>query len=68
MNVSLHHSLGQTATGISLHVNSAKTEFVCFNQDGPISLNGKPLKLVDQFVYLCSNIFSTERDVNISID
>ena len=28
-------------------------------------LNGKPLKLVDHFIYLGSNISSTENDVNI---
>ena len=34
-----------------------------------ISLNNKPLKLVDQFIYLGSNITSTESDVfNICID
>ena len=31
------------------------------------SLNGKPMKLVDLFIYLRSNISSTERDVNIHI-
>ena len=36
-----------------------------FNQDATIStLNGKPLKLVDQFTYLGSNISSTEREVD----
>ena len=41
---------------------------MCFNQDGVIfSLNGKPLKLVDQFIYFDSNISSTESDVNICI-
>ena len=39
-----------------------------FNQDGAILLNGKPLKLVDQFIYLGSNILSTENNVNICID
>ena len=32
-----------------------------FKQDGAIStLNDNPLKLVDHFTYLCSNISSTE--------
>ena len=31
------------------------------------SLNGKPLKLVDPFIYLGSNISSTESNVNIRI-
>ncbi len=36
-----------------------------FNQYGTIfSSNCKPLKLVDQFLYLGSNITSVERDVN----
>ena len=45
---------------------SDETEFMCFNQDDGISpLNGKPLKLVDQFIYLRRNISSTESDDNI---
>ena len=37
-----------------------------FKQKGAIFiLNRKPLKLVDQFTYLDSNISSTESDVNI---
>ena len=37
-----------------------------FKQDEAISiLNGKPLKLEDQFIYLCFNISSTESDINI---
>ena len=38
---------------------------MCFNQDGAILLNDKPLKLVDQFIYLGSNISSIEINVNI---
>ena len=35
-----------------------------FNQDGAISsLNDKPVKLVDKFTYLSSNISSTESDI-----
>ena len=38
---------------------------MCFNEDSTIpSLNGKPLKLVDQFIYISSNISSTESNVN----
>ena len=49
-------------------MNSYKTEFMCFNQDGAIcSLNDKLLKLVDQFTYLGSNISSTESDVNTRV-
>ena len=38
------------------------------NQDGAISsLYSKPMKLIDQFIYLGSNISSTERVVYICI-
>ena len=38
---------------------------MCFNQDDAISsFIGKPLNLVDQFIYLGSNISSYESDVN----
>ena len=37
---------------------------MCYNQDGPIeTLNKTPLKKVDDFVYLGSNIAATEKDV-----
>ena len=49
-------------------MNLDETEFMSFKQDEAIiSLNGKPLKLVDQFIYLSSNITSTVSDVNIHI-
>ena len=36
-----------------------------FNQTGDIStLNGSPLRLVDKFTYLGSNVSSTETDIN----
>ena len=38
---------------------------MCFKQEGAIStLRGKPVKLVDQFTSLSSNISSTESDLN----
>ena len=38
------------------------------NERGTISsLNGQPLKLVDYFIYLGSNISSMESDINIYI-
>ena len=41
-------------------------ELMCFKQERAIStISGKPLKLVEQFIYISSNILSTERDVNI---
>ena len=40
----LLHSLKQAARSIALYMNSYKTEFVCFKQDGAIStLNHKPV-------------------------
>ena len=58
----------QAALDISLYMNTDKTQFKSFNQDGTISaLNDKPLKLVDQFLYLSSNIASTESNANICI-
>ena len=60
------HSLEQAARG--LNVNSNETGFMCFKQDGVIStLNSKPLKLIDEFIYLNSNISSTESNENIHI-
>ena len=61
----LLHSLERTATGIGLHVNAHKTEYMCFNRTGYIStLNGSSLKLVDKFTYLGSSVSSTETDTN----
>ena len=65
---SLLHSLEQVASGIGLHVNTDKTEYMCFNQRGNIStLKGGPLKLVDKFTYLRNSISSTENDINIQL-
>ena len=60
------YSLKQATRNISLYVYSDKTEFMCFKQDGGISsLNDKPLKLVDQFIDLGSNISPTKDDFSI---
>ena len=49
-------------------MNYDKTEFMSFKKQGDIStLDGKPLKPVEQFTYLGSNISSTESDVNTRI-
>ena len=41
---SLLHCMEKTTRGISFYMNSDKTEFICFDQDGGISsLNEKPL-------------------------
>ena len=38
---------------------------MCFNQRSDISvLKGRPLKLVDKFIYLVSSVLSTETDIN----
>ena len=53
----LLHSLKRATTGIGLHVNSHKTEYMCYNQTGNIfTLDGTSLKLVDRFTYLGSSI------------
>ena len=47
-------------------MNANKTEYLCFKQsDNTSTQSGKPLKLVNQFIYLSNNISSTKRDVNI---
>ena len=63
---SLLNSLEQAARGIGLHMNANKTEYMYFKWEGSSStLSGRPLKLEEKFTYLCSNISSTEDDVNI---
>ena len=62
---SLLHYLKKVAISIGLYRSSDKTEFMCFNQDAAIfSLNSKPLKFVDQFIYLWNSISSTESNGN----
>ena len=64
----LLHSLERAAAGIGLHVNTHKTEYMCFNQAGDIStLDGTSLKLVDKFAYLGSSVSSTEKDIDIRL-
>ena len=61
----LLHSLKRAATGIGLHVNAHKTEYMCYNQTGDISTqDGTSLKLVDKFTYLESSVTSTEKDID----
>ena len=61
----LLHSLERAARSIGLHVNAHKTEYMCFNQTGDISiLGGSSLKLVDKFTYLGSSVSSTEKDID----
>ena len=64
----LLHILEKSAAFIGLHVNAAKTEYMCYNQDGAIeTLNKTLLKKTGDFVYLRSNIASTEKDVLIRV-
>ena len=37
------HTLERAAAGIGLHVNAYKTEYMCFNQTGDISILGVAL-------------------------
>ena len=61
----LQHSLERVSAGIGLHFNAHKTEYMCFNQTGDISiLNASSLKLVDKFTYLGSSVSSTETDID----
>ena len=61
----LLHSLERAATGIGLHVNEHKTEYMYFNPTGDIStLGGSSLKLVDKFTYVGSSVSSTEKDID----
>ena len=58
----LAHSLERAVTGIGLHVNAHKTEYMCFNQVGDISTqDGTSLKLADKLTYLGSSVSSTEK-------
>ena len=58
----------KAAESINFYMNSDKSEFISLNQDGTISsLNGKTLRLVNQLIYLSSNISSTESNVKICI-
>ena len=64
----LKSNLWQQEALLLLCINSDRTEVMCFNQNDVIaSLNGKPLKSVYQFIYLGSNISSTDNNVNICI-
>ena len=61
----LLHGLERAATGISLHDNADKTEYMCVNQAGDVStVDGSSLKLVDELTYLGSSVSSTEKDID----
>ena len=62
---SLQHSLERAAGGIGLYVNADKTEYMCFNQRGDVSiLTGRSHKHVDKFTYHGSSVSTTENDIN----
>ena len=63
----LLHRLEWAATGIGLHVNGDKMEYMCFKQRGDISTWNSYLKLVDKFIYLGSSVSSTETDINMRL-
>ena len=64
----LLNSLEWSAAGIGLRVNAHKTEYMCYNQTGNISiLDGTSLKLVDKFNYLGSSVSSTEKDIDTQL-
>ena len=64
----LLHSMERAATGIGLHVNAHKTEYMCYNQTGDISiLDGTSLKLIDKFTYLGSSVSSPEKDIDTQL-
>ena len=55
---SLLQNLEQKTRGISLYMNADKTEFMSSKQDEALAtLNGKTLKLIDQFIYVGGNIY-----------
>ena len=61
----LLHSLEWETGGIGLHVNPDKTEYMCFNQKGDISVQKRsPLKQMDKFTNLGNSISSIKNDIN----
>ena len=57
---SLLHSLERAAGVIGLHFNADKTEYMCFDQSGDISV----LNLEEKLTYLGSSVSSTENNIN----
>ena len=64
----LWHNQEQGASGIGLHVNADKTEYMHFKKKGDIStLNGGSQKLVNKFTYLGSSVSSTENEISMRL-
>ena len=62
------YSLEPVAWSIGDYMNVNKKECMCFKREGAIStLSSKPLKLVDKFPYLGSNISSNKSDVEVRL-
>ena len=62
------HSLKLTARSIGVYVNTDKTVFMSFNHGDVLSsLNDRPVKLANQFIYLGNNISFTDSDFNICL-
>ena len=64
---SLLHNLNQASGRIGLHVNTDKTECMCFNQSDILTLNRGSLKLENKFTYLGSSVSSTGSDIKIRL-
>ena len=60
----LLHSLEWAAASIGLYVNAHKTEYMCYNQTGDITLDGTPLKLVDKFTWLIELLILNSKTEN----
>ena len=56
----LLQSLEQAAGGAGLYVNADQTECMCFYQGDISTLNGCSLNLIDNVMYLGSNVSSTK--------
>ena len=65
---SLLHQVEEAAQKIGLYVNADKTEFMCYNTIGTMTLLIKHnIKEVEDFTYLGSNVASSEKDIDIRI-
>ena len=61
------HLVETAASKIGLYINSGKTEFITYNQNGAINSKGGHIKCVNDFSYLGSNIQSTKKDIDIDL-
>ena len=62
----LLHSIEEAAQETGLYINPKKTKFITYNVEGQMSsLSGSKIKHVSSFVYLGSNIHSTNKDIEV---